>query len=80
MGKEERPPELDTFAAAFAVAGDRGMNKHHRRGTGEYLGGGAFRVARQGFSVSVVRPCVRQMLNVRRIVFQNCGHGDITVR
>ena len=22
-GKEERPPELDTFAAAFAVAGER---------------------------------------------------------
>jgi hypothetical protein len=22
MGKEERPPELDTFAAAFAVAGE----------------------------------------------------------
>jgi hypothetical protein len=23
MGKEARPPELDTFAAAFAVAGER---------------------------------------------------------
>jgi len=22
-GKEERPPELDTFAAAFAVAGEK---------------------------------------------------------
>ena len=28
----------------------------------------------------IVRACLRQMLSVRRIVFQNCGHGGITER
>jgi hypothetical protein len=34
-GKEERPPELDTFAAAFAVAGERQVGQTRTTSTGD---------------------------------------------